>query len=92
MEKVVRNVADLGTADREVLEHLTGRHLAEHQQVIISVVDLPRLEQPATPVPSQSLEDWTHIYDGLSDEEIEAIDQVVRSGIRRLASRRKNHD
>jgi hypothetical protein len=38
MEKVIRNVAEIGSADRRAIEHLIGKHLGEHQQVIISVV------------------------------------------------------
>jgi hypothetical protein len=29
--------------------------------------------------PAQSLEVWTAVYDGLSDEQIEAIDQVIKT-------------
>jgi hypothetical protein len=29
--------------------------------------------------PAQSLEDWIGVYDGLTEEQIEAIDQVVKT-------------
>ena len=35
MEKVIRDVADIDAADRQALAHVIGKHLAEHQQVII---------------------------------------------------------
>ena len=78
MEKVIRNVADIDTADRQALEHVIGKHLAEHQQVIISVMELA-MPSHADPKPAQTLEDWTHVYDGLSDEEIEAIDTIAKT-------------
>jgi hypothetical protein len=40
MEKVIRNVAEIDSADRRAIEHLIGKHLAEHQQIIISVVNI----------------------------------------------------
>ena len=29
--------------------------------------------------PAQTLEDWAHVYDGLSDEEIETIDAIAKA-------------
>jgi hypothetical protein len=29
--------------------------------------------------PAQTLEDWAHVYDGLSDEEIETIDAIAKT-------------
>src|SRR5262245_33625684 len=80
MESVTRNVADIEGADRRALEHLIGKHLTEHQQVIISIVnlDLPGSDAPVAERPVQTLEDWD-IYKGLSEEEIEAIDRVVKT-------------
>jgi hypothetical protein len=51
MEKVIRNVAEIDQADRRVIENLIGKHLAENQQVIISVVNLD-LAPPPMPPPS----------------------------------------
>ena len=37
--KSIRNVAEIDTADRQAIEHLIGGHLAEDQQIIISIVN-----------------------------------------------------
>jgi hypothetical protein len=78
MEEVIRNVAEIDDADRRALEHLIGKHLAEHQQVIISVIEVA-VPQALDPRPPQSLADWTHVYDGLSEEEIEAVDKIAKT-------------
>jgi len=78
MEEIIRTVADIDSADRLALEHLIGKHLTENQQVVISVTEVGTTESSTTNVP-QTLDDWTHIYDGLSDQEIEAIDKIVNT-------------
>ena len=78
MEKVTRNVAEIDTADRRALEHVIGTHLTERQQVIISVIEVA-IPQTAAPREAQTLADWTHVYDGLSDEEIEDIDKIAKT-------------
>jgi hypothetical protein len=78
MEEVIRNVADIDSGDRLALEHLIGKHLAENQQVVISVMEVATAESRPSNV-LQTLEDWTHIYDGLGDEEIEAIDKIANT-------------
>ena len=79
MEEVIRNVADIDTADRRALEHLVGRHLSENQQVIISIVS-PSLASHETPSAQTDLQipEWWKIYEGLSDEEVERLDQAIR--------------
>ena len=72
------NVATLDEPHRRAMEEVIGRELVENQQLIISVIDLsiPKTDDAKTP---QLLSDWTSIYDGLSDDEIEAIDKVVNT-------------
>ena len=79
MEKVIRNVADIETADRRVLEHLIGKHLAEHEQVIISIVNLDLVgpDESAAAAP-QAVPAWWKIYEGLNDEEVDRLDQAIR--------------
>ena len=36
--------------------------------------------------PAQRIEDWTNVYEGLSDQEIQVIDEIVKTG-RHLVSR-----
>ena len=79
MENVIRNVADIDAADRQALEHVIGKHLAEHQQVIISVVnlDLTSPGESAQAAP-QAVPAWWNIYEGCTDEEVDRLDQAVR--------------
>jgi hypothetical protein len=81
MKTVTRQVRDIDSAERRVLEHVIGMPLRDNQQLVISIVTLEsaRPEGSLPPKPVQTLEDWTHIYDGLSEEEIQAIDQVVKT-------------
>ena len=79
MEPVIRNVAEIDTADRQAIEHLIGGHLAEDQQIIISIVnrDMASPEQSAIPA-SEGVPAWWNLYDGLSEEEVERLDQAIR--------------
>jgi hypothetical protein len=80
MVKVIHNVAEMDTADRRALEHLIGDRLAEHQQIIISVVDLERARpaEPLTPAPTD-VPEWWNVYEGLNDEDVDRLDQAIRS-------------
>ena len=79
MEKVIRNVADIDTADRQAIEHLIGGHLAEHQQIIISVVNLDLASPDPSAVPaSAGVPAWWNIYEGLSEEDVDRLDQAIR--------------
>ena len=79
MERITRNVRDIETAERRVLEHVIGRKLTENQQLVIGVVNLD-LSHPDTPPPSSANEvpPWWNIYEGLSDDEIDRLDKAVR--------------
>jgi len=72
------DVATLDLPHRQALEEVIGKQLASHQRLVISVIELvpPAVEDSR---PAQSLDDWTKIYDGLSDEEVEEIDQVAKT-------------
>lgn len=78
MESVTRNVAEIGTADRQALEHVLGQQLRENQQVVIHVVNMDM--QPAKPDGSPQagkLPDWCHVYEGLTDDQIADLEKVV---------------
>ena len=79
MEQVVHNVAEIDTAVRQALEHLIGKRLGEHPQVVINVVnlDVSNPDMSAASI-SQEVPDWWNIYEGLTDEEIEELDQAIR--------------
>jgi hypothetical protein len=79
MEKVIRNVAEIDSADRRAIEHLIGKDLAAHQQVIISVVnvDLARPVESALPA-AEEVPEWWKVYEGLNDEDVDRLDQAIR--------------
>jgi hypothetical protein len=79
MEKVIRNVAEIDSADRRAIEHLIGKHLAEHQQVIISVVNVDLTRPVESPLPAaEEVPDWWKVYEGLNDEDVDRLDQAIR--------------
>lgn len=71
------NVANLDAPHRRALEEVIGRQLASNQRLVISVMDVDL--STSDPRPSQTLEDWTRVYDGLSDEEVQGIDRIANS-------------
>lgn len=72
------DVATLDTPHRRALEEVIGRELVTSQRLIISVIEVP-LPETAVPRPAQTLEDWTHVYDGLSDQQVEGIDAIAKT-------------
>ena len=71
------DVAGLAPPHRRALEEVIGRELTTNQRLLISVTEV---EVPASAAPPpQALEDWTRVYDGLSDEEIEQIDTIAKT-------------
>lgn len=84
METIVHNIRDLSGVERSAMERLVGHALGENQQVVIHVVS-PESSQPAAETSESSpeaaatqLPDYCNVYDGLSDEEIEVLDQAIR--------------
>jgi len=71
------DVAALDTPHRRALEEVIGRQLAGNQRLLISVIELGTEPRPE-PRPAQTLDDWTRVYDGLTDEEIEAVDKIAK--------------
>jgi hypothetical protein len=79
MEKIIRNVAEIDQADRRVIENLIGKHLAENQQVIISVVNLDVAPPDASAgTTSEHVPEWWNVYSGLSDEDVDRLDGAIR--------------
>ena len=72
------DVANLDAPHRRALEEVIGQQLAANQQLIINVtqVEVPR---SIAPRPAQTLDDWTKVYAGLSDEDIEDIDKIAKT-------------
>jgi hypothetical protein len=85
MEKITRNVRDLKQDERRVYEEALGERLCENQQVILQVVTLHEptsTEEPRPGAATAQLPGWCDVYEGLSDEEIAEIEDVIldRSG------------
>jgi ribosomal silencing factor RsfS len=81
LERIERNLRDIDQVDRHVLEHVVGQALRDNQRLIIQIaeVDLAH-EIPTTDAqPPQTLADWTKVYEGLSDEQVEAVDKTIKT-------------
>ena len=72
------DVATLDLPHRRALEEVIGRELGANQRIIISVVDLA-MSKTGVPRPAQTLEEWTNVYEGLSDDQIEAVDKIAKT-------------
>ena len=79
METVIRNVRDLEQVDRSALERVVGHQLRETQQIIVNVVNLD-LTAPSQAASGRSddVPEFWKIYDGLSDAEVDVLDQAIR--------------
>ena len=79
MENVIRNVKDIGTADRQALEHVIGQRLSENHQIVIKVLnlDVAPSSQPSGPL-AEEIPPWWKIYDGLDEAEVDRLDQAIR--------------
>jgi hypothetical protein len=79
MNETVHNVAEIDSADRRALEHLIGKSLSDQQQVVITVVEQPSANVASASNPiADGIPDWWKIYEGLSDEEVDRLDQAIR--------------
>lgn len=81
-EVIIRNVQDIEDVDRRALEHVLGQKLRKNQQVFIRVVSLgpessARDGVAADAAVSANLPEWCKVYDGLSDDEVADIENVV---------------
>lgn len=70
------DVANLDVPHRRALEDVIGRELASSQRLIISVIEVDVTYDESTA--AQTIDDWKQVYEGLSDREIQAIDEIVR--------------
>jgi len=92
MESISRNVGDLTTTERQVYETVLGHQLHAGQQIIVQLIDVdasyadPKAAcQPSTsPQENGSqqngdakLPDWCDVYRGLSDKEIEEVEESI---------------
>lgn len=84
METIIRQVRDLETTERSAIEQLVGHALRENQQLVIQVLNV---ELPPEKAAHVSLPDWCNVYEGLSDEQIAAVESMAlqRADISRSA-------
>jgi hypothetical protein len=70
----------LDAAHRRALEAIIGAQLQANHRLIINVTDVTGEQVPASAAsPVHTLEDWTIVYEGLNDREIEQIDQIAKT-------------
>jgi hypothetical protein len=69
---VTIDVASLDASHHRVLEQVLDRKLAANQQLHIRVIELDR-----TPA-EQAVPPWTDIYNGLSEQDVNRLDQAIR--------------
>ncbi len=81
MVAITRKVGDLTRQLRQALEEAVGRPLRDEQQVMIQVGEQDDSLRSFVPLQNggadQSLPDWCSVYDGLSEEELTALDSTV---------------
>ena len=72
------DVAMLDAPHRRALEEVIGCELASNQRLLISVSEVS-LSPTSASRPVQTLADWTSVYDGLSDREIQEVDEIAQT-------------
>jgi hypothetical protein len=72
-------VTALDAAHRRAVEEIIGAALQQNQLLIISVAEVSATPGAATPRRAQSIGDWTSVYEGLTDEEVETIDREAKT-------------
>lgn len=70
--------------ERSAAELLLGHRLHGHEQLILQVLELNTEVQTNDSASAESLPDWCNIYNGLTDVEIDNIDQsIIRCNLSR---------
>jgi hypothetical protein len=67
------DVTALDAAHRQALEEVIGARLEPNQRLVINVTPVP------SPSSSQSLAEWTRVLDGLTEDQVEAIDRDFKT-------------
>ncbi len=87
MGTITRNVSDIPAGHLQSLEHLIGTSLPPSQQVIVQVVETESGRDDTPPQAGEDeLPEWCNVYTGLSDEEIDRLEE----GMPRLDLARDN--
>jgi hypothetical protein len=73
------DVMTLDATHRRALEDVIGVQLQANQRLIIGVTEIDESASEGTPRRTQTVQEWTNVYEGLSDEQIEAIDRIAKT-------------
>ena len=80
METITRHVGEMQATERSAAELLIGHRLRGHERLIVQVLEFDTPEPRGDDNrPAQTLEDWVHVFDGLTDEQIESIDAIAKT-------------
>ena len=78
METITRQVGELQDNERSAAELLVGHSLRGNERLILQVLELDVVQPPEQgSQPVESLPAWCNVYEGLTDEEVEKIDQSI---------------
>ena len=78
METITRDVGQMKTQERSAAELLVGHALREHERVIVHVLALDDEETAsATLQPVATLPDWCNVYKGMTDAEVDEVQQSI---------------
>ena len=73
---MIRKVSDFQPGEKQVLERALGQPLRNEQQLRIEILPVSKSEKTAT-ASEPSLPEWCDVYQGLTDEEISALEASI---------------
>lgn len=73
------DVATLDSAHRSAFEDVIGVPLHAGQHLVVRVIEAELPKTPNGGRPPQTLDDLPDIFEGLSDEQIEAVNRGIRT-------------
>ena len=74
METITRDVKDITSPARQVIEDFLGHPLNDNERLVIQVVGQEAGKQPQT---AAGLPEWCNVFAGLSEEEIDEIEKIA---------------
>lgn len=73
------DVSSLDAEHRRALDDLIGAELQGNQRLVIRVTEADGSPVAVPNRKAQSVSDWARVYEGLREEEVEAIDEQTRT-------------
>lgn len=78
METITRQVGELLANERSAAELLLGHRLRGNERLILQVLDMEASQSPGQDSePAEMLPSWCNVYEGLTEEEVDEIDQSI---------------